>query len=1109
MKKIITIVLAVVMVLSLCVIGAFAGEDKEIDVATLPGAQEAFTAHGYAGKSLVKFGYGTVVSLGTLDLSQYSACEITYATDMGYKAFQEGMTATAMWALKSTNETIGYANVGPNENGLLGKADCVDASVTKPDGANWDRGERTAVIDLSAQDYNGEVFLSHFNSTGNEALLVSLKFVAPKEASNLALGRSVSVTINTGDGNLGAGFWDKDYLTDGQVPVFQGEGDQSRLGWYAQTTVEAIDCKVTIDLGGLCAISKVVLSPQTFLQGAQFPTDYEIQVSTDGSTWTKVAGETGHTASSVENVVLTFDETDAQFVRMAITKAGVAPGDGTYHTGFAEFEIYGYAKEEIKVPDTELFTAAGGGIIFDGKVWLSTDAGNGGSARTFGTMVNTSAPIKEAGVAAYWASNPATQEGQVLAAIKINVYKFDTNYTVTKALAPVASAEATLAGDSGVGTPTEVSGNNCKILVNGGSGAKLIFDTPLPAGQYLIEFSDVSQEEGKHYIVLPMTEEAPGAKAAYYLNDVLQDNLTGRVRLLLEGEGVLNDVVADSEAEFKHSLDALAVNEDAYAAITTNYKDESTITILEGSKLNLLGWATKAGTNVDKIYWQYIKGNGKFSDENAEIISKECSNTYRDRKAIAGIIGVNEAFLLKSGFGLDDDMMEMLGVDELEPGEYTVRVRVLFEDGTEEVVKKKFTLIVEAEPSVKVIVGTDELDVKPDAVSQVILSMVADGTAVETRNDASDPWISIPLNNIDTSVYTSFTVKYKLVGESAFAGNNVYLRDTEVNKGYSGVSGTWVAPGMDGKTERTFVIADDFPTMAGTILTGVRFVACRPGETFIIESVTFNKADEPAPETVVVGKNFDEAIFNETQIKVRGWARLNSAIDAFGYKIDDAEIVYDDAFQVDRSDVWDAFGVTKELANGFLVELDPADYAEGKHTFTLYIKAKDGTVLELGSSEFNGYKAEPQQPAELAAEINDAGKLVVTVTGSFGDKDWIGVYADGTTPGGDGASLVWWYVGANGGTFEVPFEGMTENNKAALLNEDGTVKEGKFVVYLLANDGYGLVEGTEGVTVTVEAQPVNPPETQPKTGDALVAMFAIIAVLAMSAAVVFARRKAH
>ena len=89
---------------------------------------------------------------------------------------------------------------------------------------------------------------------------------------------------------------------------------------------------------------------------------------------------------------------------------------------------------------------------------------------------------------------------------------------------------------------------------------------------------------------------------------------------------------------------------------------------------------------------------------------------------------------------------------------------------------------------------------------------------------------------------------------------------------------------------------------------------------------------------------------------------------------------------------------------------------------------------------------------------------------------------------------------------------MAENDKAALLNDDGTVKEGKYVVYLLANDGYGLVEGTEGVTVTVEAQPATQPstepETQPQTGDAAVAMFAVIAVLAMGAAVVFMKKRA-
>lgn len=183
MKKIITIVLAMVMVLSLCTLNAFAAEDYEVDLSTLSGAAANYSAHGYPDRTLVMFGYGTVVSLGTLDLSQYDSCEVTYATDLGYKAFIDGMKATAMWALKSNSETIGYVDVGPNEDGLIAKGDCVDASITNEEGANWDKGERTTVIDLSNVDYNGEVFLSHFNSTGNEGLCVSIKFVAKEEQS--------------------------------------------------------------------------------------------------------------------------------------------------------------------------------------------------------------------------------------------------------------------------------------------------------------------------------------------------------------------------------------------------------------------------------------------------------------------------------------------------------------------------------------------------------------------------------------------------------------------------------------------------------------------------------------------------------------------------------------------------------------------------------------------------------------------------------------------------------------------------------------------------------------------------------------------------------------
>ncbi len=239
MKKIISIVLAIALVICLCTVSAFAAEDYEVDLSTLSGSAANYSAHGYGDRVLVMFGYGTVVSLGTIDLSQYDACEITYATDLGYKAFQDGMKATAMWALKSNAESIGYVDVGPNEDGLLGKADCVDAYITNESGANWDKGERVATIDLSGVDYNGEVFLSHFNSTGNEGLCVGIKFVAKAEAAaELSVhGRSFDAFV-TNYVNILTG----EYTIVDLGPVDGSDGSIANVGYYGWVGFEeAID----------------------------------------------------------------------------------------------------------------------------------------------------------------------------------------------------------------------------------------------------------------------------------------------------------------------------------------------------------------------------------------------------------------------------------------------------------------------------------------------------------------------------------------------------------------------------------------------------------------------------------------------------------------------------------------------------------------------------------------------------------------------------------------------------------------------------------------------------------------------------------------------------
>ncbi len=196
-----------------------------------------------------------------------------------------------------------------------------------------------------------------------------------------------------------------------------------------------------------------------------------------------------------------------------------------------------------------IYTDTDGGIIWDPSFWLSNDTEAGGagehSGRTIDAVINTSGAISELGVPNYWASNPATA-GQTNAVVHVNVFKFDVNYAKTKQGAPVAAGEIQLAGDSNVGEVTETAGTNCKIRANGNAGIMLTFDSALPAGQYVVEFSQVAQSDMVHYLVLPMTQkEYPSDAVAYYRNGEKDENLTLRLAVNVDGE--LLTLIADGE----------------------------------------------------------------------------------------------------------------------------------------------------------------------------------------------------------------------------------------------------------------------------------------------------------------------------------------------------------------------------------------------------------------------------------------------------------------------------------------------------------------------------------------------------------------------------------
>ena len=160
--------------------------DYTVNLSLLEGVWQNWASHGYPDLISQNLGYNNSWPIGLFDLSGFESVEVTYATDMGFEAKKEDMTLTSCFALMSENVTIGCANQTEYSNAdkIIALANCTDASVLNPDAASWARGERTAVIDVSESTYQGPIALSHFNSTGNTALVVGIKFIAKEQPAD-------------------------------------------------------------------------------------------------------------------------------------------------------------------------------------------------------------------------------------------------------------------------------------------------------------------------------------------------------------------------------------------------------------------------------------------------------------------------------------------------------------------------------------------------------------------------------------------------------------------------------------------------------------------------------------------------------------------------------------------------------------------------------------------------------------------------------------------------------------------------------------------------------------------------------------------------------------
>lgn len=124
-------------------------------------------------------------------------------------------------------------------------------------------------------------------------------------------------------------------------------------------------------------------------------------------------------------------------------------------------------------------------------------------------------------------------------------------------------------------------------------------------------------------------------------------------------------------------------------------------------------------------------------------------------------------------------------------------------------------------------------------------------------------------------------------------------------------------------------------------------------------------------------------------------------------------------------------------------------------------------------------------PAAHAADSSltlDAASIssdqTVTISFDAGDavheRNWVGIYRDGATPGGP-ASLDWRYVPQASGELT-----WGPSSRDGWSRNTATIDAGEYDVYLLEDDGYGVLAGPIDLTVTAaETEPPRPP-AEPK-----------------------------
>jgi hypothetical protein len=162
------------------------------------------------------------------------------------------------------------------------------------------------------------------------------------EGTNLAKGKNVTASSSAESPGYN---WTIGNLTNGDRKDTNPDGEYAGFTTNSNVGMNHTEW-VVIDLGSATTINQVVCYASTPTPSVAnscycFAKDFEIQVSTDGQTWTTVHSEKDYKTPSWGPLTFSFDNVDARYVRFYATSLYPKATDGNrYYLQLTEMEVY-------------------------------------------------------------------------------------------------------------------------------------------------------------------------------------------------------------------------------------------------------------------------------------------------------------------------------------------------------------------------------------------------------------------------------------------------------------------------------------------------------------------------------------------------------------------------------------------------------------------------------------------------------------------------------------------------------------------------------------------------------------------------------------------------